>query len=214
MKTKKEISGYRLIKPEYKEAVKLIGNFSSLEFFEVYKTFKEHAAIYELIVKKLEEAGVLDLWFEPVYSESLKAGDWVTIIQNYVDDKGKTFQITQEMLNNKPWTYTLEHKVFGAYKFPSQIRLAVKEEIANIQEKVYTLGIDEKFEIVVKDKRAFYGDKEMTYDIIWLQDMYKNSLNKNMNGAFVFVLKDMIMSESRCINKNFLLSQWLEIDLN
>jgi hypothetical protein len=59
----KKIIGYKLIKPEYKEAVIKICNYSVFDFkrFEI--------EVSEGAVEHLQKAGVLDLWFEPVYKE-------------------------------------------------------------------------------------------------------------------------------------------------
>jgi hypothetical protein len=58
----KQIIGYKLIKPEYAEAVNLITQTSYSK-----KGLEEISSDYS--IKKLKEAGVLDIWFEPVYKE-------------------------------------------------------------------------------------------------------------------------------------------------
>ncbi len=74
---KKEIIGYKLVKPEYKEAALKISNTvtnweNSLMPYDV--SIRQTGYI-----KKLTEAGVLNLWFEAVYKEEdkFKPGDWV-----------------------------------------------------------------------------------------------------------------------------------------
>lgn len=75
METTKKIIGYKLIKPEYQEAAEKIGDFSNFKTFEDY-VMKENfywVNEYRIIKEKLKTAGVLDLWFEPVYEpEKLK----------------------------------------------------------------------------------------------------------------------------------------------
>jgi len=91
----KKIIGYKLTKPEYKEAVIKICNYSVFDFkrFEI--------EVSEGAVEHLQKAGVLDLWFEPVYEEEkFKVGDWVTtttdVCNSYVKHKkGEVFQITE-----------------------------------------------------------------------------------------------------------------------
>jgi hypothetical protein len=63
----KEIFGYKLVKEKYKESVKKILNAPKfpLESSPKLLDFKIDSEWYYL----LKEAGVLDLWFEPVYKE-------------------------------------------------------------------------------------------------------------------------------------------------
>lgn len=66
----KEIIGYRLIKPEYVQAAcKIEGYISFGEGIIDGKPILLSAAYTDMkkAFKKLEKAGVLDLWFEPVY---------------------------------------------------------------------------------------------------------------------------------------------------
>ncbi len=61
----REIIGYKLIKPEYKDAVKsLVANLSinTTMLIENFPT----------VIIILRNAGVLDIWFEPVYKEEKK----------------------------------------------------------------------------------------------------------------------------------------------
>lgn len=62
----KKIIGYKLIKPEYKEAACNIG-FTDLKGRLGENTISSSDTIY-----KLSQAGVLDIWFEPVYEEVKK----------------------------------------------------------------------------------------------------------------------------------------------
>jgi hypothetical protein len=72
---KKEIIGYKLTKPEYEQAAVLIckekNKNTSIEDFKIQKngtSFLVPTRAYDW----LKEAGVLDLWFEPVYKEEFK----------------------------------------------------------------------------------------------------------------------------------------------
>jgi hypothetical protein len=75
----KIIIGYKLIKPEYDNPAKLIAevneNWGSSQPF----LFEKDSNHYDRLVK----AGVLDLWFEPVYKEiTYCVGNWVWIEGN------------------------------------------------------------------------------------------------------------------------------------
>ena len=61
---KKEIIGYKLIKHEYEGALKNIEPYWNKELFEKHGY---NLAIGSGIYYKFKKAGVLDLWFEPVY---------------------------------------------------------------------------------------------------------------------------------------------------
>jgi hypothetical protein len=63
----KEIIGYKLVKPEYKEAILQIMKARNWSNFPMLDSYESSGSI-----KTLKEAGVLDLWFEPVYAEEKK----------------------------------------------------------------------------------------------------------------------------------------------
>lgn len=77
-KPPKKIIGYKLIKPEYKEAAKIIALSHVGEKIKYYKGNIETIGVKNgaPCKKALEEAGVLSLWFEPIYDTSitLKSG--------------------------------------------------------------------------------------------------------------------------------------------
>ena len=141
----KEIIGYKLVRPEYKNAAEAItGNWeNSQNGYDI--PIKQVGYI-----KLLKEAGVLDLWFEPVY---------------------KT------------------------------------------EEKVYTLGIDEKFEIIVKDKKAFYGSEDVTETLLAFKKIMQFVSGDHKIGKYSWCIADTVITSVGCITKESFLSQWLAIDL-
>ena len=67
----KKIIGYILTNQKYiKAASEIIYGFSSLDTI----------ITKDISIRYLKEAGVLDLWFEPVYEEGFKVGDWVVVL--------------------------------------------------------------------------------------------------------------------------------------
>ena len=86
----KKIIGYKLIKPEYKNA---INNILKMPQFEIdILTVDGH----KTCISDLKEAGVLDLWFDKVYEEEYKVGDYVTVIESkfgFNGEEGKTYKI-------------------------------------------------------------------------------------------------------------------------
>ena len=71
----------------------------------------------------------------------VKAGDWVTITQECTYT-GKTFQVTQEMIDNLTLKrlYDFEHTEYGSYRMGSQARLAIEEEIKKATQIVPQVG--------------------------------------------------------------------------
>ena len=65
----KNIIGYKLVKPEYESAVSAIVEF---KFNPLILTGCCHFENNSITKHRLEKAGVLDLWCEPVYEEAVK----------------------------------------------------------------------------------------------------------------------------------------------
>lgn len=86
-KMEKEIIGYKLIKPEYKEAAYKITTVSSFSSFSSSDGIAFNHGTYSY--NKLKEAGVLDLWFEPVYKKDKKT---------ITDSKGRTAIVKKDKL--------------------------------------------------------------------------------------------------------------------
>lgn len=71
----KKIVGYKLIKPEYMEAIEKIANKNIIgENNGVRTYFNNNILSYraQISINNLKEAGVLDIWFEPLYEEEVK----------------------------------------------------------------------------------------------------------------------------------------------
>ena len=66
-KMEKELTGYKLIKPEYANAVNTLVGVTSFNF----DRFKTEFNNFSTAILDLKKAGVLDLWFEPVYKEDI-----------------------------------------------------------------------------------------------------------------------------------------------
>lgn len=85
----KKIIGYKLIKPEYVNAVISITGISvydnPVEFINNY--FNSLFTIEGNFIKSLKQAGVLDLWFEPIYEKEVIAESIKTTTKNEVKTK-------------------------------------------------------------------------------------------------------------------------------
>ena len=74
----KKLIGYKLVKPEMHKAASQIMFGNSAGCYQMDSD--SYIPIYmESELQKLKEAGVLNLWFEPVYEEEFKVGDWVEL---------------------------------------------------------------------------------------------------------------------------------------
>jgi len=90
----KKIIGYKLIKPEFEEAaVAICKGYGARDIFD-FKLVEKDCSFREMSNTKdwLEKAGVLNIWFEPVYEEEKK------IIKMHSSNKGE-FEI--EIFNGK-----------------------------------------------------------------------------------------------------------------
>jgi hypothetical protein len=160
MENNKQIIGYKLIKEEYREAAYKIANVSC--FVNDMVDFQENSYIKE----KLEEAGVLDIWFEPVYEEEFKVGDWVTFWSE-IDKKLYSSKI-------KEWTphnyCKLEN---GLEPFKHLIKKATPEEIEKASKTIVKMYSSNKgeFEIEVVNGKAYYRPENKHLPKEWIRDI-------------------------------------------
>lgn len=115
----KEIIGYKLIKPEYEEAAKAICD--ECVYWRRNDLYNLDAKTEKLSIPNLKNAGVLDLWFEPVYrgeEKVFKVGNFELTVK----DK-KVFHndedITDYVLSVGKWVKSIPTK-FGSYDFRVQ----------------------------------------------------------------------------------------------
>jgi hypothetical protein len=83
----KKIIGYKLTKPQFKEAVLKIATFGGPYNFLGTDLGEKIDIKKPENIQLLKEAGVLDLWFEPVYEPEFKVGNWVTITFKYYEKR-------------------------------------------------------------------------------------------------------------------------------
>lgn len=123
-------------------------------------------SIVEPFLSRLKEAGVLDIWFEPVYEE-FKVGDWVTA--SWCDYVNHTFQISKIEKNNNG-TYLYNGKGSENCKIESA-RLASPLEIASAQKKTITVShTGGSFNVQVSSKGIFFEGTKV--DAGMLQKIY------------------------------------------
>jgi len=200
----KKIIGYKLTKPEYKEAALKITNTianweNSLSNYDINIQQKGY-------INRLTEAGVLDIWFEPVYKAQFKVGDWVI---GWHSDLGgfatKAWQIGGMEGENNIVDIFPRNTDFSTTE--NHIRLATPEEIVLAQEQTFKVG---NFEIVVRDKRAYHKKDDITTFVKSLGVMMGPGKGGTF-GEYSFEIKDVIFSKIGCEHGESKLSEWQKV---
>lgn len=130
----KKLIGYKLIKPEYVVAAFDVLGWSNRAFIGKLKEgFIIETPEKDLSIRKVKEAGVLDLWFEPVYEEvKFKVGDWITVVKgsvHYCGEEGKSYEIID--IDERGWLYYSFNYAIDPHKV--EVRHATPEEIKAAQ---------------------------------------------------------------------------------
>jgi hypothetical protein len=131
----KEIIGYKLIKPEYKEAAIKLGGETLCYNFDI--KFNPDATA----VKKWKEAGVLDLWFTPVFKEEKT----LPMINGYEGKLEGNFIIYGCAKFNKNWFEELSK---------SYDRIKIFEGLTTKQLK--SIKLDSDVEITIEQIKQIY----------------------------------------------------------
>lgn len=153
----KKIIGYKLVKSEYKDAALKISNATgnwenSLAEYDIEITQTRY-------IDKLKEAGVLDLWFEPVYEQKVKVGDYVYITADtsYVSKlfNGQVKKVTRVL------SHAIDVEGADGGLHNHEFRLATPEEIKKATQ-VNIQGY--KVNIYFDYKTIELGCKKFTFD--------------------------------------------------
>ena len=160
---KKNILGYRW-KEGYCEKYEAAAN--SIIGTTALKDVKGRCMIsYYIGVNKLQQAGVLDLWFEPVYDEQpqYKVGDWVV---GYVNSSGGVVYFIGRYASPKQmdnWIVLKEHysmvKSMSCGLFDGIKRHATEEEIKTrllAEAKTRGYGVGVKVKPLYETPRAYW----------------------------------------------------------
>lgn len=188
----KEIIGYKLIKPEYEGALKNIQPQWNKKIHEEkgYNVAINSGAYYDF-----KNAGVLKLWFEPVYEEEFKVGDWVTVTEvegdgwlNYCSQR--TFKL--EKVPTSYWGGIY----WGVYEggLHAKFRKATFEEIKAAQKTIIKMYSSNKgmFEIEVVAGKAYYRPENKELPKEWIRDIinsYDDILIQQRNGVNPYNVK-------------------------
>ena len=214
----KKIIGYKLVKPEYEEAaLKIAGlvNWSPSSIKLEYQLFRNDC------VEKVRNAGVLDLWFEPVYEEAIefKVGDWVTCVSGFTNDWNA--ENSYEGAGYKE-NYTFKIDDFrgdAAFEknnncgvYTKALRKAIDEEIKKLQTTTSRIGGEDGFDLTIKHDGIFHKTENITK---FVESIYSfthlfNFGYSNTREKYDFIVKDIILSKTGCESKESKISEWIE----
>jgi hypothetical protein len=128
-KMEKKQIGWKLIKPEYNEAAKAIALRDRSDWGSGNYDF----AVDSAAETRLRTAAVLNLWFEPVYENRFKVGDWIMY------DEGTTLNGPYKLVKQlKEEEYEDQRGHCRSTKL-SGYRYATPEEIASVSFPVVTI---------------------------------------------------------------------------
>jgi hypothetical protein len=168
----REIIGYK-IKEQYVDfAINLLQpkNFDRNHFLNAEINFtNSDNRWYNTILK----AGVLDIWFEPVYGEEFKVGDWVTLNNESNIKYNHVGQITElDIQKNIYWWGTL-----GYSSGAENLRKATPEEI----EEATTIKIGD-YEAEFEGKIVSFNGVGYDFsELIILRDLMNRNQIKSLN---------------------------------
>ena len=206
-----KLIGYKLIIPEYAEAALQIegGRFIGIEVKNGQILYSK----YTESVEKLKNAGVLNLWFKPVYEEEFKAGDWVVVTKEIDKNQakvgviGKIFRIDPK----SQYKYCITNNEIIA-SWCEDVRKATQEEIIKAQEqKVDICGI----ELTIKDNKVFHDkdNTDITEYVKAIKLLWESTLNDGrlrLNN-YDFIIDNISIKKTGCRTVNSDIKAWLNV---
>jgi len=127
---------------------------------------------YPTVINNLKKAGVLDLWFDPIYKEEFKVGDWVVVINDGFNIHGqikngdiKKITSRDKVNNLYDWGVSFSDGSNGGHNrsIYECLRKATPEEIKLAQEPLITIN-DYKGEFF--DEYILFGCAKISKDLI------------------------------------------------
>ncbi len=167
----KKIIGYKLAKEEYEASCQAMGK----DFKKSYQI-----AVNSPFAVTFRKAGVLDLWFEPVYEESYKVEDWIFVLNDdcsvYNVTKGFVGQIKEIKPSEKGSQYSSVFTYTNGSKSSDRegcLRLATQEEIKKAAKTIIKIHSSNKgdFEIEIEDGKAWYRPENKNLTKEFLEDI-------------------------------------------
>lgn len=206
-KMEKQIIGYKLVKTEYIFAAEEIANKGIQAENNGFRYWFRDGILLKgasISIGNLKRVGVLDLWFEPVYQEQFKVGDWVV----WTGHNPVTGQIKSGP--DEEGCYQLGGKYERTHNslHPNYLRKATEEEIEKAKEKVISVG--GKFDVTIRDGRVFHKSDDITQFVRSMIDYYVNKKDR-FGGTYIAAVKDVTFSKTGCQEVETTLSDWKKV---
>jgi len=157
-------------------------------------------------IEKLRAAKVLDLWFEPVYEQPFKVGDWVIGWHvDFKDFKTKAWKIYN--ISKKSINYIQPDSSYGTNK--QNIRLATEQEIKAAQEQVVSVG--GQFNVTIRNGQVYHKNDNITDFVERLVAWGNSGLKVKAFGSYNATISDITFSATGCQDKTTKLSDWQKV---
>lgn len=195
---KKEIKGYKLKNEKYRKAAFYAGGFVGK-----YEDNSRHMEPFIRYMSKaeesLEEAGVLDLWFEPIYKEiEFKVGDiCVNLGESGHYFKGEIGEL--EHFQNEYFTFKGKPQGEGYYKHKRYLRHATPEEIKEYRSlKLPKInGYEGKYDEV--GEKLLYGCATLSAE--WFKHRYNRGIKSMTLSSGVEINEEQIEQIRKFLNR-------------
>lgn len=156
----------------------------------------------------VKEAGVLDLWFTPVYEESYKVGDYFFCIEEKSGYEGRLKVPYMCIKENESLLFFDICRAIEKYR----CRKATPEEIEQATIKTVRMGGVDGFDLTVKGGKVYHKSEDITDYVNNVNKEFGSFINNHkMNSNLDFTISDMIIAKSRCESKKTMLSEWVNI---
>lgn len=195
---------------------KLIGNITPQqagEFFNCSTLISDNGCFMQkdsLIAKQAEKYNVLTAWFEPVYEEDYRVGDYLYCISNGANDSShpkrygtyntgdvvKIKEFTKASNNDFKVAITTKGRVLRTEQFPNYFRKATEEEI----EKYNTIKIA-NYIMVDSDKTVTFGCRSFSKDNV--KTLFELMTNNKFNAIELYADGNLIKVSYEDIQKVF-----------
>lgn len=174
-----EILGYKLIKSEYKEAAISICGYHTGNGTESFSEFMLTAR-YGNFAKELERAGVLDLWFEPVYKQQYKVGDYVLANSN-MGAGSWTEQVVQLLDKNVGCSHGGVH--YSKTDFVAKLKNGRTYNINN--RNIVRKATEEEIREFISEKLILSNGKSVT---IYKHGIWLDNVNQSLDISYLRLL--------------------------
>lgn len=206
----KKIIGYKLIIPEYASAVKMITGMNIPKDVTTFDYINSWLSTGNTgyFINRLVSAGVLHLWFEPIYDEGLKVGDWVL-----TSEKANGWGSSSAEINNKILKITKIDKserleYGGRYYFDNLrtigqeiLRKATEEEIEKAKSEIVKMFSSNRgeFEIEIVGGEAYYKKENQHLPKEWIEKIIESFGPAHINNKGPYNIISHIQVKVGCM---------------